>query len=111
MIPSPQTTLHTDGDPKHSNPVITSKQSLVHPLLSFQIPSSQISAPTIKLSPHISVQTEGDPTQSHPASSVHVLSHPSPFHLLPSSQFSDEILVPSPQLRFTHVSALLGFPP
>ena len=53
-------------------------------------PSSQLSSPTTRPSPHIAVQLDGVPVQFQPVSTPQVLLHPSSGRVFPSSQLSSQ---------------------
>lgn len=62
-MPSPQIGVQllfgNEATKGHCQPVITERQSVPHPLLSSQLPSSHVSEPTIYPSPHIGTQIVG----------------------------------------------------
>src|SRR3954452_3457528 len=73
-------------------------QSAEHPSNGKPLPSSQLSAPSTFLSPHmVWLQTLGLPLHLNPISSLQVAEQPSPAFVLPSSQSSGRTTTPSPQ--------------
>src|SRR5690606_13151325 len=61
------------------------------------LPSSQLSAPSMMLSPQtVGRQTPGSPSQVKPCSNLQRSEHPSPGSRLPSSHCSDSAFTPSP---------------
>lgn len=100
--PSPQTGTQVQGrvllPPLQSQPLTGPEQSPLHLSKLETSPSSQTSDPTFLPSPQIGLQVEGNiEVQVHPASTLQVLEHPSPFTVFDCSHSSEGVITPSPQ--------------
>jgi len=84
--------------PEQRYPVASAEQSALHPIVSIRLPSSQFSPKTLSPSPHMGLQTEGEPVQVHPLSMTQFELQPSKFAVSASSQASTDSLIPSPQI-------------
>ena len=85
----------------------------LHPSPDIVLPSSHLVGSVFWLipSPQTTMHTSGEvadpPTHENPGSIVHVLLHPSPLEVLPSSQMVEVNLIPSPQVSNQEVAGLL----
>src|SRR5450755_3129220 len=103
MMPSPHL-LATQRSPRIGQDQPGSTWHVAEqPSLLFVFLSSHFSSPPILPSPHLTVETHGDPGvgQTKSASSCwQVAMQPSPATVLPSSQISPGSSTPSPQMGF-----------
>ena len=118
---SPQISEHVsfadEEPPVQVHPVSTFHVEL-HPSLLAVLPSSHLVDSVFirllspQISEHVSLVVEEPPVQVHPVSTLHVELHPSPFAVLPSSQYVDTELnrLLSPQIS-EHVSFADEEPP
>lgn len=93
---SPQVEVQTEG----SSPVQVKSSSRVHaeehPFIGSKFRVSQASSDAFLPSPQVDLHVEGYPVQVKPNSISHMLLHPSPETVLPSSHYSEEEIIPSP---------------
>lgn len=114
IIASPQTSTQVEAvkgsPPVQAHPGAFPEQSSKHFELGSLSPSSQTSEATRFPSPQKEVQTEGDPVQDQPDSTMQKLSQPSRGVIEESSHCSDPVFTPSPQIS-VQVEAVVELPP